>query len=49
MLETHYLDQLEALEIFHANSQRVYPDQKGHPRAARLLARYGQSQVETLE
>jgi hypothetical protein len=31
MLETHYIDQLEVLEIVHANSQRVYPDHKGRP------------------
>ena len=31
MLETHYIDQLEVLEIVHDSNQRVYPDQKGRP------------------
>lgn len=31
MLETHYIDQLEVLEIVHEANQHVYPDQKGRP------------------
>ena len=31
MLETHYIDQLEVLEITHANNQVAYPDSSGHP------------------
>ena len=29
MLETHYIDQLEVLEVVHDKNQRAYPDQKG--------------------
>jgi len=31
MLETHYIDQLEVLEIIHEQDQSVFPDQKGRP------------------
>lgn len=31
MLETHYIDQLEVLEVVHGEDQRVYPDHKGRP------------------
>lgn len=31
MLETHYIDQLEVLEIVHDDNQLVFPDQKGRP------------------
>ena len=31
MLETHYIDQVELLEISHQPDQRAYPDQKGRP------------------
>ncbi len=31
MLETHYIDQLEVLEVIHRHDQRVYPDPKGRP------------------
>lgn len=31
MLETHYIDQLEILEITHAADQVAYPDSNGHP------------------
>lgn len=38
MLETHYIDQLEVLEIVHRENQRVYPDQKGRPLVVGELA-----------
>jgi hypothetical protein len=31
MLETHYIDQLEILEVTHAANQSAYPDRTGHP------------------
>lgn len=31
MLETHYIDQLELLEVTHAENQVAYPDSTGHP------------------
>jgi len=31
MLETHYIDHLEVLEVIHGEHQRVYPDHKGRP------------------
>jgi hypothetical protein len=31
MLETHYIDQLEILEVTHAATQVAYPDSSGHP------------------
>jgi hypothetical protein len=31
MLETHYIDQLEILEVTHAVNQAAYPDSKGYP------------------
>ncbi|MGB5490251.1 MAG: hypothetical protein WBM76_05425, partial [Woeseiaceae bacterium] len=31
MLETHYIDQLEVLEVVHGKEQQVYPDEKGRP------------------
>jgi len=31
MLETHYIDHLEVLEIVHAEDQQVFPDEKGRP------------------
>lgn len=31
MLETHYIDQLEILEVTHAAHQTAYPDSDGHP------------------
>ena len=31
MLETHYIDQLEVLEIVHAKGQKAYPDENGRP------------------
>jgi hypothetical protein len=31
MLETHYIDQLEILEVTHAENQVAYPDSKGDP------------------
>jgi hypothetical protein len=31
MLETHYIDQLEILEVTHAENQVAFPDSTGHP------------------
>ena len=31
MLETHYIDQLEVLEVTHAENQVAFPDSNGHP------------------
>lgn len=31
MLETHYIDQVQVLEVVHRKDQRAYPDQKGKP------------------
>lgn len=31
MLETHYIDHLEVLEVLHAPQQNAYPDEKGRP------------------
>jgi len=31
MLETHYIDHLEVLEVVHEQNQSVFPDQKGRP------------------
>lgn len=31
MLETHYIDQLEVLEVTHAANQAAYPDSSGNP------------------
>ncbi|MGI9233970.1 MAG: hypothetical protein ACR2RD_10105 [Woeseiaceae bacterium] len=37
MLETHYIDQLQVLEIVHNDDERVYPDQNGRPVVVREL------------
>lgn len=34
MLETHYIDHLEVLEVIHAPDQKAYPDEKGRPLVA---------------
>ncbi len=34
MLETHYIDHLEVLEVVHGPDQKAYPDKKGRPLVA---------------